>query len=184
MILYHFTHPANVPIISASGLEPGAKPDIAFMTGGIPVVWLTLEESNVATADLIAHMEKVGERDRNEGELTYGGTARLTVNLSRADKRLIPYRELLRQNGCDMTVMRSIHIPVALTKWWVYLGVIPPHKIDTTIPAALALESIDHHINTHPDLEVRARFKNLRDQVALTPPDHPFRFDVMLDEAS
>ena len=60
MILYHYTTPARVLLIAASGLKPNASEDNAYMTGGIPVVWLTRQESNVVTAAYVAAYARPG----------------------------------------------------------------------------------------------------------------------------
>jgi hypothetical protein len=59
MRLYHFTHPGTYLRIAAEGLVPSVSEDDEHMTRGLPVVWLTRQESNVADVHHIAHMVKV-----------------------------------------------------------------------------------------------------------------------------
>ena len=100
------------------------------------------------------------------------------MQLQRHDKKLIRYSEFLRKNGANIAAIQKVVSPSALLNWWVYLGQIPPHKIDTTLPAALALECFDHHIATHPDIEARVRYKALRAQVVSLAPDDPVSLEV------
>ena len=58
MRLFHYTHPGTYLRIAAEGLLPHCKEDDALMTGGVPVVWLTRETSNIATAAHIEHYVK------------------------------------------------------------------------------------------------------------------------------
>ncbi len=161
MILYHFTHPGNVMLISRQGLQPGASEDTLLMTDGAPVVWLTRQESNIATASEVADMAKVG-MDYKEGAMMFGGAARLTV-------RLEPQKRL--QRYCDLPSVKVAALtPAVLNDWYVYFGTIPPSKIDTTMPAPIILECLDHHIATHPDEKSRENFKAMRAQVAALPP--------------
>lgn len=168
MILYHFTHPGTVLRIAAEGLKPDARPENAFMTGGVPVVWLTRQPSNIVTAADVTHMQKHDCLDRNEGDLLFGGTARVTVELQ-PQKRLVRYRDFLKASGCDMAALGTFLTPTALTQWYVYLGDISPRKIDTSMPVAVARECFDHHIATHPDPEARERYKVMRAQIAELP---------------
>jgi hypothetical protein len=168
MIFYHFTHPGTVLKIVAEGLKPEARPDNACMTGGVPVVWLTRQQSNIVTAADVAHMQKHDCLDRKDGDLLFGGTARLTVELQ-PQKRLVRYRDFLKMTGSDMAALGTILTPTALTQWYVYLGVIPPRRIDTSMPVAVARECFEHHIATHPDPQARERYKAVRAQIAQVP---------------
>jgi hypothetical protein len=165
MIFYHFTHPGTVLKIAAEGLKPEARPDNAFMTGGVPVVWLTRQQSNIVTTADVAYMQKHDCLDRQEGDLLFGGTARLTVELQ-PQKRLMRYRDFLKTTSSDFG---TILTPTALAQWYVYLGVIPPRRIDTSMPVAVALECFDHHIATHPDPQARERYRATRAQIAQVP---------------
>jgi hypothetical protein len=166
MILYHFTQPANLFHIALDGLEPSAQPNQEFMTGNVPVVWLTREESNVAKAEDIAHFQSMGHSEFKVGGLLYGGKVRLAVELSRADKRLFRYLDFCTKMGADAAKIRPLLTSKSANSWWVYTGMIAPHKIDMGVPRAVALECLDHHIATHPDVAVRAKFKLQREQVA------------------
>jgi hypothetical protein len=174
MRLYHYTHPGTCLRIGTEGLLPGASEDNDLMTGGLPVVWLTRQESNVADAGHIEHMVKVvGHADRKTGDPMFGGTARLTVNLSRHDRRLIRYADFLRRAGMDFVSTR-LH-EGALTSWWVYLGIIPPEKVEP-VTAATAVLCLDWHIETHPDVEARGYFKTQRERLAACRPDTVVHF--------
>ena len=61
-----------------------------------------------------------------------------------------------------------------------YLGVIPPRKIDITMTVALIVECLDHHIQTHPDADARERFAEQRAQIATLPPDRLASFDLRI----
>jgi hypothetical protein len=127
MKLFHYTNPGTYLGIAASGITPHASDENAFMTGGVPVVWLTRQASNVVTAEYLALMVKsYGEEmaKRKVGESMFGGTARLTVNLARHDKRLVRYLDFLREPG--MAAIREGLLPEALRSWWVYFGTIHP----------------------------------------------------------
>jgi hypothetical protein len=165
MIFYHFTDPTNLFRISLNGLVPGARQNTAFMTGNVPVVWLTRDDSNIARADDIEFIRRHSDMKIKEGDLLFGGNARLVVNLQRHDKRLFRYLDYLGSNGADVAKIRQVLFQRALTSWWVYTGLIPPSKIDLGVPPVVALECLDHHIATHPDIEARARFAAMRSQV-------------------
>lgn len=145
-------------------------------TGALAVVWLTKEDSNTATADDVEHIQRVAHVQMKEGDRLYGGTARLAVKLERHDKRLIRYSDFCLKSGVGE--IRNAITRKAWTTWWVYLGPIPPHKIDMGVSPQIALECLDHHIATHPDIAARARFKMQRDQVAKMPSTEIVRFNV------
>jgi hypothetical protein len=129
---------------------------------------LTRQESNLATAADVAFLRESHGADYQEGDMMFGGKARLTVTLDRASKRLVRYVDFLRKHRL---LVPTLFPPSALQDWWVYLGHIPAHKIDTRLPLSLALECLDHHIATHPDLDARARFQVQRDSLATEDPD-------------
>lgn len=163
MILYHFTTPANVLLISVEGLKPAAQNDNVHMTQGKPVVWLTTQSNNRLTAEDVAFL-KMSQVYVDVGQYAYGGGARLAVQLELNNKRLKRYFDLLSPQA------RSAMLPSA-REWFVYFGTIPSARIDTRLSAALMLECLDHHIETHPDLQARERFKVEREKVADFPPD-------------
>ena len=132
------------------------------------MVWLTRQQSNIVTAADVAHMEKLGCLDRKEGDLNFGGNARLTVNLQ-PQKRLMRYRDFLQVTGGDLDALGMILTPTAMAQWYVYLDVIPPRRIDTSLPVVIALECFDLHIATHPDPEARQRYSVIRDQISQLP---------------
>jgi hypothetical protein len=200
MILYHYTIPENLFLISQSGLKPhihreGKEDDAHYMTMGQPVVWLTRQESNLVTEADIAHYRArgLGESDLREvGDFMFGGPVRLSVNIERYNKRLIQFAKFLRTTdlvaihrinsekqvtGLDMLrVFENILTQDSLTQWWLYCGTIPPHKIEIELTAGGALPGIEYQIANHPDEEARTRFKMLRDKVAALPPDEPVSF--------
>ncbi len=125
--------------------------------------------------------------------------ARLTVHLERHDKRLMRYGAFLRKHKyfvfvedgrghaskADAPEDREGRVDTAsfpswaLDKWWVYLGTIPPRKIDTIIPAAKMLEGLDQMIaklsGSDKFKAARAEYKAKRRQVASLPPDELVR---------
>ena len=190
MKLYHFTVIENLFLISMRGLEPrihraGTSEDAACMTMGQPAVWLTRQKSNLATDTDIARLRMQGMLDFKVGDFMFGGDQRLTVKIERHNKRLMRYADFLRttdiavahpdnpetfRTGRDVLNSGTLS-QSALNDWWVYFGTIAPHKIELALTAALALPGIEHQIATHPDIDARARFKTLRDQVAMMAPD-------------
>ena len=53
MILYHYTTPQNLLLVSWSGLKPKGE----TITGGRPVVWLTTQETAVLREADVAHIK-------------------------------------------------------------------------------------------------------------------------------
>jgi len=169
MQLFHYTHPSLYLHIAYQGLLPHCKELNAPMTGGTPVVWLTRETSNLTTAKDVEHYVKVfGSCDRKVGEPMYGDTARLTVSLERSDRKLIGYPDFLHQTG-SAAILKMLPL-AARTSWWIYLGAIPPHKIEP-IDVATMLACLDWHVETHPDPEARAQFAAQREQIKDLPAD-------------
>ena len=193
--LYHYTRPARVLLIAAEGLKPFASKHHGFMTGGIPVVWLTQESNIIRTAaDII--------RETDGPPVMSNDDARLTVRLGRHDKRLMRYGDFLRKHnyivfvdngrghacnpdapadpegGIELVSFRSW----ALDRWWVYLGEIPQRKIDEAISAAKMLEGLDEIIAMFSGSDkfktAREEFEAKRAQVASLPPDQLVRCDV------
>jgi hypothetical protein len=123
MILYHFTSPANAFRIAEQGLQPCGSDETLAMVGE-PVVWLTRQPSNIATAADVAHMRKLfGDANgAKEGALLFGGTARLTVSLE-PQTRLVRYRDIINPEYAHVLT------PDALANWYAYFGTIPPRKI-------------------------------------------------------
>ena len=102
MRLYHFTNPANFIRIAAEGLTPNVKPENALMSIGQPVVWLTTNESNKMTEADVANLwvNAPGVR-RAVGDFNFGGSHRITVNLSRTNKRLEHWSTWMRKRCRD-----------------------------------------------------------------------------------
>jgi hypothetical protein len=53
MKLYHFTQPGDVLRIANEGLKPNVRDENAYVTGGVPVVWLTRQFDNIVTAVIL-----------------------------------------------------------------------------------------------------------------------------------
>jgi hypothetical protein len=182
MQLYHYTEPSIYLHIAYQGLLPHCKGLNAPMTGGEPVVWLTKEASNLATAASIAEVANLfgGEPlKRKVGEPIYGGTARFTVHLDRADRKLVRYADFLHETG-SAAILKLLS-RAARTSWWIYRGTIPPHKIEP-IDVATMLACLDWHIETHPDMEVRAQFAAQREKIKDLPADT--RIDLTIQRST
>lgn len=175
MKLYHYTTPANVLLISGQGLKPQASDDGAILTAGMPVVWLTRQSSNELTQDEVTYLTSVGVPAK-VGELSFGGTARIRVRLNSNDRKLVRYSDVYRKL-MKMGLLFQLP-PVAIEDWFVYLGAIPPARIDTALPAHQMLECLDHHIATHPHAEARETFKAIRLNVAVLPEGGTARFTI------
>lgn len=191
--LYHYTQPANVLLIAVQGLKPFASEHHGFMTGGVPVVWLTQESYIIRTAT-----DNIRETDGSP--VMSNAAARLTVHLERHDKRLMRYGDFLRKHKYFVCVddgrghafkpdapadpegvIESASFPSwALDQWWVYLGEIPPRKIDSAIPAAKMLEGLDEiiaRLSGSDKFEAACEeYKAKRKQVTSLPPGELVRF--------
>jgi hypothetical protein len=180
MKLYHFTHPGTYWHIAVGGIRPALNEKNEHMTGGVPVVWLTTEESNVCTAADIEHVNALckGGADREVGDLIYGGSLRLTVRLN-TTRRLVRYAVFLDRSCTPewLRIMRRQLSKKALATWWLYLGTIPPRKIDP-ISASDYIECLNHHVETHPDLSVRETYAAQRERLMTVPPDAPIRLNI------
>ena len=177
MILYHFTTPANAMLIASDGLRMNVKHYNALMTGGIPVVWLTRQQSNITTADDLRFMKTLKpDLDGKVGDLSFGGNARLSVQVERHNKKLVRYTDFL--DRCGREGAKEILTLTARNNWYVYLGDIPPHKVDTSMPASLMIECFEWHISTHGSLEARVDFRRHLDRLVTLPPDTPVHFSV------
>ncbi|MCK1367233.1 hypothetical protein [Bradyrhizobium sp. 62] len=173
MIFHHFTHPGTALIVAGAGLKPQLKASNAHMTDGLPVVWLTRQHSNVATKADVDHCKRFGV-DKKEGDLMYGGTARITVRAERHNRRLMRYGHFLEKAGLERIAPQIM--PYALDQWYVYLGDIAAKNVDASLPAWQMLECLDHHITTHPDQDARDRFSDLRNQVTTLRTDQRVAF--------
>jgi hypothetical protein len=188
MRLYHFTTPKRPFLIFACGLLPyihreGLPNDAGYLTGGQPVVWLTRQETNVATAADIARCKKYApNHDITLGKGCFGGPVRLTLNLAHHDKRLVRYGEWFRANVRDADAVARRLGQAALTSWYIYFGIIPPKRIETELTVALALPGLEDEIENNPNLEARASYAAIRDRLIDLPPDHPVNLHV--DDAS
>jgi hypothetical protein len=185
MQLYHFTHPGNWLSIAMDGLEPNVTKGNGRYEYGpdaipVPAVWLTREQLNIWTAEEVEHYTRVrGHAVGAVGELAYGGTARLTVHLARHDKKLIRFRDALLK--CGDYEQAKVLSPTVRNLWWLYHGVIPPHKIEPP-SASVMIECLDHNIERCSDAIVGARFRGHRARLAAFPPDTPVALN-MIDDA-
>ena len=185
MRLYHFTNPANFICIAAEGLTPNVKPENALMSLGQPVVWLTTNESNEMTEADVAHLSvhAPGER-RAVGDFNFGGSHRITVNLSRTSKQLAHWstwmrmhsRVIVDENGAARAADAGERLstdwilnrmtPGWLSSWYIYFGTIPPDKIKLNLTRELALGGLEYQIErtNNPD------FVELRTQIEAAEP--------------
>jgi hypothetical protein len=185
MRLYHFTNPANFIRIAAEGLTPNVKPENALMSIGRPVVWLTTNESNEVTEADVAHLSVYAPGERwAVGDFNFGGSYRITVNLSRTSKRLAHWstwmrkhsRVIVDENGAasandagellstDWILSRMT--PDALSNWYIHFGTIPPGKIELNLTRELALAGLEYQIEQTNNAE----FVELRTQIAAAEP--------------
>lgn len=192
--LYHYTKPVNVLLIAVEGLKPFASELHGFMTDGVPVVWLTQESSIIRTAT-----DNIRETDGPP--VMSNAAARLIVHLAHHDKRLMRYGDFLRKHKYSVfvdagrghafkpdapaaeDVIEAASFPSwALDQWWVYLGEIPPRKIDFAIPAAKMLEGLDEAIarlsGSDKFKAACEEYKAKRTQVGSKLPDELVRFNT------
>jgi hypothetical protein len=172
MKLYHFTLTQNLLLVSWSGLKP--QPDALGECGtwraGRPVVWLTRQESNAATAADVEHYARL-DIPVVLGEPLFGGPERVTVHLERHDRKLVRYAEIASE------IEKSVLRPHNLVSWWVYFDHIPPSKIEP-ITVAQAIVGLDIHIDIAHDFEVRARYTAMRAELSLQNADRPVTWDL------
>jgi hypothetical protein len=194
MILYHYTNPCNALMIGlGAGLKPHCKEDNQRLTMGLPVVWLTKEESNLATEADAKHYAamgpKLGRDDLigiGEPMYVYGGPVRCQVEIERS-KHVMRYAEFLRTTklvefnhegdryltGRD--VLRLVEAgprgAPALTSWWICTRAIPASKIWVPLTRTQAIEACEWHINAHPEADGREQFKQQSDTFVAQPDD-------------
>jgi hypothetical protein len=184
MQLNHFTTPENALLIGlGNGLEPHVtKADGAghgIQTMGVPVVWLTKEENNLATAEHLAHLQKLGVISKTKiGEPLYGGPVCCTVEVERT-RHLMRWVEFLRTTRIEAIdqvtgeritgrdVLRSYDMmPHVDAQWWISTRAIPANRVWVALTRAQGIEGCDWHIKTHPDAEGRERWAAQRDSFA------------------
>lgn len=141
MIFYHFTNPGFL-MIAREGLKPNTNGIREHMT--LPIVWLTTESSNAATAEDAEHIRKYGASRFRAGELIYGGPVRLTVRLEGSNLRLFRYVDFLRKHDADLTFFRERLTRKALKSWWVHAGRIPPRKVEMQTSAISVFACLDY----------------------------------------
>lgn len=197
MKLYHYTTAENALCVALSGLRPGNHKQATadsrkWQTMGLPVVWLTREESNLATPEHVAHFQRLGvNTELNVGDLLYGGSVRCVVHLERHNRKLIRWADFLRTTNiveanrsapddreqwitgrdilrrCEQRMM-----PNALAQWWIYLGEVPPHKILVPLTVAMAIQGCDFLINAGcPTTDECEDFRKMRQQLAALEPN-------------
>jgi hypothetical protein len=168
MILYHYTNPENALLI--------------------PVVWLTKEESNLATEANAKAYAEIGCNDLVAvGKPQYGGPVRCVVKVERS-KHVMRYVEFLQTTNVVLTntdtgdltgrdVLRKykeLSDVAALSSWWICTRAIPASRVCVPLTRAQAIEACQWHVETHPDAGGRDRFKQQRDSFAAAPDDTNF----------
>jgi hypothetical protein len=187
--LYHYTIPENALLIALGG---GLKPGLglkggqnAYQTLGMPVVWLTKEQTNIATADDVALM-KCGE----VGGPRYGGEVRCEVHIERS-KHLQRYLDFLKttdRKAIDpatgeisfdgTTVLTSFPRHSSFRSWWIYDREIPRSKIMVPLTREQAIAGCQWHVETSPDAEgVKERWQSQLDEFARAPTGTVFLFN-------
>ena len=118
-----------------------------------------------------------GGADREVGDLNYGGTLRLTVRLNTGnpDDSLCGISTTCTPE--ELQMMRRQLTGKALTSWWLYLGTIPPKKIDP-ISASEYTECLKHHAETHQDEDCREQCRQEIAQLAALPPNTPIQLSI------
>jgi len=198
--LYHYTCRTNLFGIAVNGLTPNKyEPPTDLLTMGLPVVWLTTQESLTPTAADLEHMrrhDKDAERFK-EATLLERDT-RITVNLSTLSRRLVHWvtwlsttnRVLVDAENPDDTTR---HItgrdvlqmfpptPTAKKHYWIYFGTIKPARIDLRPTPETMLPGIESNIASaleEGDADRVAQLSELRDQIRGFPFGTRFRFNV------
>jgi len=191
MRLQHFTTPENAILIAFAGLTPhihkAGTDDEAWtrmQTMGVPVVWLTKEESNIATVEYVEHWLKRGVKsDINIGEPSYGGPVGCTTEVKRT-RPLMGGSEFLRTTKIEginpddpnvrVTGRDVLHAyetssgcwPAAFNQWWVSTRAIPASRVWVPLTRAQGIEGCERHMTTHIDPEARERFAQQRNRFA------------------
>jgi hypothetical protein len=164
MKLYHYTMIENLLPISWNGLKPkNALDEGETWQTGRPVVWLTRQESNAATAADVEHLARLGV-SVVLGALLFGGPGRVTVHLERHDRKLVRYAEIASK------FVKPLMPPYTLVSWWVYLDHIPPSNIEP-ITVAQAIAGLDFRITVTSDFMKRARYAAMRAELSLQSAD-------------
>ena len=189
MRLYHFAMPGSALLLGLGRpLKPGfSKDGNQWQTMGVPVVWLTKEESNLATADdmkLAAAFDPPIELEL--GEPRYGGPVRCIVEIERS-KHIMRYAEFLRtttivavtaegeeQTGRQLLQrMEPISNPGVFTSWWICKREIPASRIWVPMTRAQAIEGCDWHAK-HSAPEGREQWTKQRHEFAAQSDDSLF----------
>jgi hypothetical protein len=89
---YHYTWTQNLVPISRAGLKPNNTLDKNEMwQTERPVVWLTQQQTNLATPADVEHYARLGVLETVVGAPLFGGPERATVHVERRDPKLIRY---------------------------------------------------------------------------------------------
>ncbi len=127
MIFYHLTRPEHVKSIMREGLRAACNNPDNDLTGGIPVVWLTIDPTLVPTLKVRKLMLRrgilAGPRCSNLPEATMC----LRVIVPTTDCKLYNHKKWLRKQS------RRIDFdpddPLLNPTHWIYIGDIPPDRI-------------------------------------------------------
>jgi hypothetical protein len=192
MQLYHYTNAPNALLI---GLGRGLSARLGEhnnsdggQTMGVPVVWLTREQSNCATAEHVAYLAEHGIAHKL-GEPMYGGPVRCIVEIERS-KHVMRYGEFLqttkivginpqtgeRVTGRDLA-RGYAKLPGALTHWWISTRDIPVSKICVPLTRAQGIEACEWQVTHEDDPEARASWQRQRDAFAEQPDNARFLFN-------
>lgn len=188
MQLYHYTTVVNALLIgmSGEGLKPSTHDYGAFGAGqtmGVPVVWLTKQESNICTPEWAARLGKYpGNENIKVGDPAFGGSVQCIVNVERS-RHLIRWIEFMRTTKivaeCEghpritaREILACYDMPPGFCEgWWISLKCIPANRVIVPMTPAQAMEACEWQIEKHPDAEARERFKRQRDDFAALDPN-------------
>ena len=110
MRLFHYTTTTNAILIGlkadcgrgGNGLQPQLEHAGPTQTMGVPVVWLTTQQSNIATPEHIAHLSRFpGNEDLKVGEPMFGGPVQCVVNVERS-RHVMRWTEFMRTTKATM----------------------------------------------------------------------------------
>jgi len=186
MILYHYAEKKNLFSIAVRGLTP-AKPGL--LTGWRHVVWLTRQEDIKPTqADADDQRGIIGdEADDFAGGMLLHRDYRLTVDLSKTNKKLVHYHTWLiaqKAVGADASgktitgrMIAENLPPSAKAQWWIYFGTIKPDRIDLLVTPETMLPEVEYNLASavkEGDADRIERIVTVRDQIKLMPAGQTF----------
>jgi hypothetical protein len=150
--LFHFTLPCRLPrIFSTGGLEPSATVQHGFMSGGVPVVWLTTDpHGNEIDRATIRHFRKLKLDDllaeiENGRRLMFGadkadgdGSARIALHLPKQAQRdgaVVPYLNWVRaEMGAEVWRRLRSRLSSHAEDWWISFAAIPVELFKDVTP--------------------------------------------------